>query len=162
MLKRIRSSFKQPNSAGLVLNIGFALLLACLANLLVFALHLDRDNKDEIKFPVPGYVIGIVWLLLFALMGLAKWVLNFRDNARTKKADSWITILMTSCAAWVFLLAAKNIYVGLAGNFAIILLSIITMGYCLKISKAAGFFIFPVFVWVSFATATLIVLIYRR
>lgn len=160
MPQKITSSFKQPTMRGLFFNVGGSLLLACAANVLVFALHLDGGNKDGIRFPIAGYIIGIVWLLLFMLMGIAKWLLNFEDSAKTKKADLWISILITSCAAWVFLLAAKNIYAGLAGNFAIILLCLITMDYCFKISKTAGFLILPIFAWVSFATAILTILIY--
>jgi translocator protein len=105
-------------------------------------------------FEPPGYVIGLVWEGLFALMATSRWLLNASSEIGAVRSRTWITVLIGFCLLWAFYsLAISNLIGGLLGNLGAILLSVVTITRVWRYSKPAAFLILPVSLWVIFATA---------
>jgi tryptophan-rich sensory protein len=50
---------------------------AIIMNGIIYALHLNKINSKELNklYIPPGYIIGIIWTILFALLGYVHYLL---------------------------------------------------------------------------------------
>jgi tryptophan-rich sensory protein len=102
----------------------------------------------------PGWLFGPVWSVLYALMGVAAWLVwRARGFAGARSALS-VFILQLACnALWTWLFFAWR-QGGLA--FAEILLLwvliLVTIGLFRRVSAVAAALLLPYLAWVSFAT----------
>jgi tryptophan-rich sensory protein len=105
-----------------------------------------------------GTLIGAVWTLLYALMGLSAW-LTWRSSAKgnvsadqTKAAWSWFVIQLGLNTAWSFAFFGLRSPLGGLGVIALLWLSIIAwIRATSPISRAASWLQLPYLSWVSFA-----------
>jgi translocator protein len=106
-------------------------------------------------FNPPNWLFGPVWTLLYALMGIAAYLVyeKGRKEPKVRKALIIFAVQLALNALWspVFfgahaLLGAAVVIVLL---WAMILASIVLFS---KISKAAAWLLVPYILWVSFAT----------
>jgi benzodiazapine receptor len=102
----------------------------------------------------PGWVFGPVWTLLYALMGVAAWLVA-RDGSSTSRTPLllWIAQLGLN-ATWTpvfFGLRAPGLALV---NIVLLWLAILaTVGAFFSRRRAAGLLLLPYLTWVSFATA---------
>jgi tryptophan-rich sensory protein len=86
---------------GLWLNIAAAVGLALICNAIVF----DWGQTAERPIPAyapPGSVVSIVWTLLFAGMGAARWLLLGRMTPLRFRHARLVVWLVVFCAAYTF------------------------------------------------------------
>ncbi len=150
------ASLNKPGALSLVLNVLLAVGAALVMNGLIFGLGWNRstDYATKPSFEPPGYVVGLVWEGLFALMATARWLLNSRSGTGASRARALVTLLIIFCLLWAFYsLAIGSLIGGLLGNLGTIAIASFTVARLGAISKTAAFLIMPVVLWVTFATA---------
>ena len=116
-----------------------------------FFCPMKNINKTRLKFQPPSYVFGIVWPILYLMLGFA-WV-------NSKSHSLWYLILSLLLCAWIFVYSCqKNKYLALA----IILFCIMFVLFCYTLSnKISQVLLIPLFVWLSFATLLSVFTIYE-
>ncbi len=152
------------SSHALALNVVATVGAASLMNGLIFTLGWNAtvDPAREPFFAPPGFIIGLVWMLLFALMAAARWNLNcaaishaLADNALSARAR--LTTLVLSCLSWpLYSLAIGSVVGGLIGCLASLALAVSAVARAWSVSRSSAALVVPVVVWLIFATAILV------
>ena len=107
------------------------------------------------SFNPPSWLFGPVWTILYALMGVAAWLVYEKGVKRpdVKKALSVFAAQLILNALWSIVFFGAQMILGAAVIIvllgAMILLTIRLFG---KISKPAAWLLVPYILWVSFAT----------
>jgi tryptophan-rich sensory protein len=127
-------------------------------NGVIFALGWNSGARPQPQpwFAPPGWVIGVVWLALFALMGLVHGRLR-----QIKPSTSWTMIaLAAACLAYpLYTGGLQNGSVGLVGNIATLAVTLGLMAYYRRFDRTSAFFLVPMTAWLVFAsilTATIL------
>jgi tryptophan-rich sensory protein len=129
------------------------------ANVIVFTLGWDKEgaNQIEAEFAPPGYVVGVVWVGLFVLMAVARWLIVESRGIDAAAHARLITILAVLCFLYPFYtFGLSSRTMGLIGNCIIILLAGWTIWQVKSSSKTAGALLSAVVLWVSFASVIII------
>jgi tryptophan-rich sensory protein len=153
------NAFDRPSRAALWLNMAAAVGLALACNGLVFGLGWNQTAvRDTPAYAPPGYVVGIVWTLLFAAMGAARWLaLSVGTTARSAALRSrharLIVWLILFCAAYTFYgLAPESRIPGFVGNLVTIPFSVWIAWTVRASSRRAALLVGLVPLWVIYAT----------
>ncbi len=115
----------RDDGLGLVTNIVLAVSLAALGNAIIYSQGWGSvGNVIQPSFAPPGYVVGIVWLFLFAFMGTARWLLIKSKSQKATYHSRSVIFLVVFCFLYPFYsLALDSNIGGLIGNIATILLA---------------------------------------
>ena len=117
-------------------------------NVIIYALGWNKNMKRDDDLP-PGYIIGTIWTVIFALLGYVHYRLYTLKNKTNYGSASVVLFILFSLAYP----ALKNGYflnfISLVLSFA---LSLIVMMY----SRHIFLFMIPLLVWVSFVNLAMI------
>jgi tryptophan-rich sensory protein len=146
------SLFARPDRVGLLVNLATLMALAMAAGVAVQAFDLDRNPRgNATPLSPPGWVVGAVWVGLFAAMAVARWLL-LRAAAGTRALD----LLIALCLSYVgFAIATGSTTLAFLGNLATILLALAAARAAAATSGTAAALILPVAAWTAFATLLL-------
>lgn len=147
------SVIDQDSNASLALNVAIAVFLCLVINSIIFGFGWDGgDDTINIWFAPPGYVVGTVWVILFGLIGASRYALN-RAGKPASRTKTLLGALLLFCLAYpIYTLGFNSEFIGFLGNIATILFTIFAMWRVWKFSRAAAALLFPIVLWVSFAT----------
>ncbi|MDO1446995.1 tryptophan-rich sensory protein [Rhodocytophaga aerolata] len=119
-------------------------------------LEFESGNKPRLWFEPPGFVIPVVWFILFTLMGIARYNLLQTSQAQYQW---WLFALALLCASYAYytlglakLTGISALWFGLAGNIVVIVFAAIVVSVLYPISKTAALLTLPVIVWTAFAS----------
>ena len=103
----------------------------------------------------PPWVFGPVWTVLYALMGIAAWLVwrsgGFRNN---RQALTLFLLQLAFNAAWSWLFFAWHLGVlSLANILVLWILIVATLVSFWRVRPLAGALLIPYLLWVSFASA---------
>jgi benzodiazapine receptor len=105
-------------------------------------------------FTPPGWVIGLVWIFLFTLMGIALFLV-WREGIKRPAVKAALTIFAVQLAVNVlWSLAFFGLKSPLAGIVVIVVLWVLillTIVRFLPLSRVAALLMVPYILWVSFA-----------
>ncbi len=151
------SIIDRPDRTGLISNIGIAISSALLVNGFIALVNpSEMESPGSVHWQPPGYVIGIVWVVLFAAMGAARWLLLTKP-LDTIRARRLILLLLLFCLAYPFYtMGLKSELIGLVGNLLTIALSLFVAFRVGSISRPAAGLVSLVSVWVSFASVLVV------
>lgn len=146
--------FDRPDRLGLAANVAAAVGLATVCNALVYAFGWVRADMQPLPpLAPPGYVIGLVWTVLFALMGAARWLLLTRAAPARWRHARLVTALIVFCALYTFYgLAPESRIPGLIGNLVTIPLGAWVAWTIRATSSRAAQLVALVPLWVAYAT----------
>lgn len=148
------TAWNERSNRGLLLNVGFALALVLLVNAAIFLFNPSAmtAGAERFRFEPPGWVIGLVWTLLFAWLGAARWLVLSKDGKKSYDAES-VFFLLLFCAAYpLYTAGLRSAVVGLCGNAATGCLALwIALRIRRRSALAAGF-VSAVTAWVAFAS----------
>ena len=97
----------------------------------------SKNAGAIVKFRPPAWVFGIVWPILYILLGLA-WI-----NSKQLSLFYWILIILLDL--WLYIYSCKNNKIG--GVF-IIFLSILALLYIfINVSQTIKYYLAPLLVW---------------
>lgn len=119
-------------------------------------LEFEGDNKPRLSYQPPGFIIPVVWFLLFTLLGIARYLLvkNGQDLA------SWLVVgLGVLCATYAYytlgfakMTGISALWFGLFGNVAVILFAGFLAIYLFPEARIASLLVVPVCIWTAYAT----------
>ena len=111
---------------------------------------------DALSKPViapPGSLIGEVWLVLYALMGIAFYLVWMKESKKeARSAMDFFGLQLILNVLWSFLFfCLKSPLAGLFGIAALWLAIAYTMARFWRVSRAATYLLVPYILWVTFA-----------
>lgn len=120
----------------------------------------DNEPRHRLWFEPPGYVISIVWFVLFTLLGIARYTVTQPPGWDMQ----WLLIgLAVMCASYAYytvglakLTGISALWFGLLGNGIVIVLALVVSYVLYPISPMASLLVAPVAVWTTFATAIVV------
>ena len=145
----------QKNSISFLLNVLIAVALCLGINAIIFGSgwFVTDDAADKaVWFAPPGYVVGTVWVILFALIGAARYLLNEFGEAAAGAKNLLIGLLLFCLAYPIYTIGFTSRLLGLIGNMATIALTIFIITKVFKFSKTAAYLLIPIIIWVGFAS----------
>ncbi len=138
-------------SASLAANVALSVGAALVVNAVIFGLQFLGAAGDPLG--PPGWLVGLVWTVLFALFGAARWKLQAPANGTA--ARFWLVGFAILCLSYPFYtLGLSNRSVGVAGNVLTGLAAILLLRRIWPASPTAAFLVAPVVPWLVFATWT--------
>jgi benzodiazapine receptor len=107
-------------------------------------------------FTPPGWLIGLVWFILFALMGISMffvWRKNLRLNdQRTRNAIILFGVQLVANVLWsAAFFGLRSPAAGLVAIAALWILILATIIMFWRLSRDAALLLVPYILWVSFA-----------
>lgn len=145
------------NKLNLILNILLMYGILIVVNIPApfLGLEFESDSDPRLWYAPPGFVIPLMWFVLFTLLGTARHILQVKQAGR----GELILILALLCATYAYytlglakLTGISALWYGLIGNLAVILVAAVVVIRLLPLSRAAALLVLPVIVWTSYAT----------
>ena len=119
-------------------------------------LDFGSDTKPRLFYQPPGFVIPIIWFILFTLLGVARYYLLPTSQPQSQW---WLFSLALLCATYAYytlgfakLTHISALWFGLFGNIIVIAFAGLAVYKLLPISRTAALLTFPVIIWTAFAT----------
>lgn len=123
-------------------------------------LDFDSGETPKLWYTPPGFVIPIVWFVLFTLLGIGRYNLLQTEFINYQW---WLYGLAFLCATYAYytlgLAKVTNIsalWFGLIGNIVVILFAAFVVYKLVSINKTAALLTIPVIVWTAFASLIVI------
>ena len=146
---------KKLNLTSLLISIVLAELIGMVSGLLAGDSGAAYDTLLLPPFSPPGWVFPIAWGILYALMGIAAFLIadSGAPNVRKRKALIFYIAQLTVNFLWSIVFFRFQL---LWGSVAVILLLdvlvILTMIKFYRLRKTAMYFLIPYLLWILFAT----------
>jgi tryptophan-rich sensory protein len=119
-------------------------------------LAFEKDSTPKLWYQPPGFVIPIIWFMLFTLLAMARWKLLEIQQA---PFQWWLFALAFLCATYAYytlglakLTNISALWFGLIGNIVVILFALWVVWKLLPVSKAAAFLTAPVIIWTVYTS----------
>jgi len=101
----------------------------------------------------PGWIFGPVWITLYALMGIAAFMIWQSKNKHKRNALTFYSIQLVLNAIWsILFFGLRRPDLAFAEIILLLAMIIITTYYFWRINKKAAILMFPYIAWVSFAS----------
>jgi len=113
------------------------------------------DGLDKPFFMPPGWVFGIVWPILYAMLGVAVAIILAEpaSPARSKALVLFVAQLALNYAWSPLFFAAHAVKLALMTIFVMAALAAMTAGQFWRIRRVAGALMLPYLAWLCFAAA---------
>jgi translocator protein len=161
MRPAVINMLNSPERLGLWANLALMLAGVIVTNGIIFGLAWDSVGADRPQpwFAPPGFVVGIVWTLLFAAMAVARW--SYVRDTLDYGWRSWIIVALAAlCLSYPFYTAGlSNPLIGLIGNIGTALAVLVAMGILWPHSRNAALLISPIVAWLTFASFIVVALL---
>lgn len=146
---------REPPS--LTVNIAVPIGLAAIGNGVIALFGWRPDDTLSPSFAPPGMVIGAVWILLFAAMGAARWLVLRTDTGHRRRNSILVAVLMLACFAYpYYTLGFRRTLIGLIGSLATAAFSAFVAWRIAADSRLAAALVCTTAVWCMFASAILL------
>lgn len=124
-----------------------AMIAALVVNGLIYGLGLNGqdDTFDRVWFAPPGWLVGCVWMVLYAFYGVAF------AKARDTSARYWIVGLGVWGLLYPVTSGGFQPYMGQLSNIVSWLFSLFVYIRVSRIAPAAARWLIPSLMWISFA-----------
>jgi tryptophan-rich sensory protein len=123
-------------------------------NAIIFGLGLNQgaDSVTRLSWAPPGWAIGAIWVALFALYGIAHWLLRQR-GASGQRAAGLVCAIAVWDLAYPFLTNGFDIRIAAWLNLITVLFTMALLWRVWRDSRAAFVWLLPSLAWVCYATA---------
>ena len=101
----------------------------------------------------PGYIFGIVWTILYLLMGISYFLVKLKyENYDISHVSFWYYLQLIINFFWSIFFFRNNAYVfSFLWILFLIVAVIITFIKFLRLNKTSGYLLIPYLVWIVFA-----------
>lgn len=138
-------------TGNLVVFVGLPLVL----NGVIFGLGWDKATRGAqgmVPGLPPGWFVGALWLVLFAAMGTARWLLLRRNGGRWSELAEGVSGLAALCLIYpLYTGGLSDDRVGLAGNVITLALAVPLAVLAWRRSAKAGVCLAAVSTWLAYA-----------
>jgi translocator protein len=126
----------------------FRLLYAMIIGFIVsMKCKMGKDSGKSVKFRPPSYIFGIVWPILYILLGLS-WI-NSNKIMKNKNIDILYFTLSSLLAIWIIVYSCMNDKKNAIFILLSILLSLLVL--MILIPQKSMLLLAPLTVWIFFA-----------
>jgi translocator protein len=108
-------------------------------------------NLEKPSFYPPGYLFGIVWTILYIMMGISLYLVLQKTKDKTPYILFGSQLVLNFFWTLIFF-GLKNIVFALIEIIAMWVLILLTIFSFKKYSKTAAYLLIPYLLWVTFAT----------
>lgn len=147
---------KSRSAGSLALHVLATILITLAINGLVFGLGWAGASPDAARHNgllPPGWAVGAVWLVLLVLATVAYWWLASADEPDAGQLAPWVIALIAFCLAYPFYtFGFRSITMEISGDVLTIAAAALLASRALRWSRLAAGLIFPIVIWVSYAT----------
>ena len=135
-------------------HVSIPILLAVAMNGWIYSVGLNKYSKTEKQSPLipPGYIIAIIWTLLFGLMGYTHYLLG---NANS--VASWSLVGLVGFCLLYPLITGLRVKSGLLMNLAALVLSFVVALLVIKESVYAFYWLIPLLAWTIYVNAVFVI-----
>jgi len=141
--------------ANLTVFVGAPVLL----NGAIFALGWGRSGGPQAGLP-PGWAVGLIWVVLFAGMGVARWML-MRDDSEGLRVE-WVSAVAFLCLLYpVYTRGFSDLVAGLIGNVVTLVVAVPVTVFAWRRVRGAGACLVPLCAWLGYAAWATARLVYR-
>ena len=125
-------------------------ICAIIMNGIIYGLKLNKIYlKDSNKLYIPpGYVIAIIWTIIFALLGYAHYLL-YKINNNINFGSAAIVLLILFCLSYP-VINAINVKHGYFLNLISLILSFVVSLIVIMYSKYIFLYLIPLLIWFSY------------
>ena len=147
----------KPSGKQLALTFGFIALLVFISGAIAYLSNSGEtqwyQSLEKPPLQPPGFVFGIVWPILYALMGLAAALVYFKEASPVRTlALRLFTVQLLVNYVWSFLFfSAHLILISLVWIGMLIVLVGLTERQFAKLDSRAGLLLLPYIAWLGFA-----------
>ena len=131
------------NSPNDLLRLFFAMALGYLVSK---HCKMGKGSGNNVKFRPPSYLFGIVWPILYILLGLS-WINSYKKNTTIDRLFFGLSILL---AAWIIVYSCMNDKKSAIYILLLILLFIVLL--MIMIPQKSKLLLSPLLIWIVFAT----------
>ncbi len=113
------------------------------------------DKLQKPSWNPPAYLFAPVWTLLYALMGIAIWLIWKNETPEANKRSAYFAFaLQLFLNFWwsIIFFKLQSPFFALIEILLMLLAILLTIFHFSKISKTAGWLLVPYVLWVSFAS----------
>lgn len=143
-------------------SVAFPVGAALALNAIVFALDLEGGGSRGPSADAPsgtpsGPLIGTIWIVLLAAIGVARWRLSRTMSSDARQAEVWVTFLVAGCLAYpLYTGGFRDARLLVVGAFLTLGLAAATTFVAFRAARAAGWLIVPTLLWSAYALLLLI------
>ncbi len=151
--RSLSNPMNRSDKLGLALSAAIPVGLAGLANLIILATGWGAEDPayDAVSFSPPGWVIGVIWLAIFPMWGVARW--KAYQAGTTGRTESWWAAALISWAlAYPIVTAFVDTQASAWLNLFSLGLAVVTAWRLSTVSKTAAAWVLPSLAWLSFAS----------
>ena len=119
-------------------------------------IRFESGKTPKLWYAPPGFVIPIVWFVLFTMLGIARHVLLQEGHSGSQW---WLIGLAVLCATYAYytlglaqITDISALWYGLAGNIIVILFAAFVAWKLYPVSVTATYLTLPVIIWTIFAS----------
>ena len=113
------------------------------------------DNLQKPSWNPPGFLFAPVWTLLYALMGIAIWLIWKNETTTANKRSAYFAFaLQLFLNFWwsIIFFRFQSPFFALIEILLLLAMILLTIFHFSKISKTAAWLLVPYVLWVSFAS----------
>ena len=119
---------------------------------IIISKFMDYNNLEKPFLAPPGFIFGIVWTILYILMGVSYAILD-REKLIDKKAKSIYYLQLIVNLIWpILFFILKNRFLSIIWICILVVLVIYMISIFYKKNKIAGYLQIPYLLWTIFAT----------
>jgi tryptophan-rich sensory protein len=143
----------------LLYNIFIPVILAIIINSISFGLGWTKKSKDNKMNPLlpPGYVIGIVWIIILGLIGYVHYEIFKLHNNHITFTSLYVVFFILFCLAYPFLTLGYKEKIGLLLNLITLILAFILSLLIIIQSKYIFIFLIPLLLWVTYVNFVFVI-----
>ena len=150
--KPSRTPWNKNDKRGLAISILIALIAVLAVNAIIYAAGWSENDPayEAVPFNPPGWLVGAIWFVLYALWGAARWY-AYQTGLAGRRASYWVGLLMLWGLAYPFITAGDT-GVSVLANLISLALVLWTATKLRRISKRAFWLVAPSVLWIGLAS----------
>jgi tryptophan-rich sensory protein len=130
------------------------IILAIMMNGIIYMFKLNNygDSKKDLiykKLLPPGYIIGIIWTIIFGLLGYVHYLIYTENDNKITMTSLFVIFVILFCLSYPLITGLK-IKTGLLMNLISLILSFILGIAIILQSKYTFLFVLPLIIWSSY------------
>ena len=148
-----RNPFNKPDRLGVLLSAAVPLLAALGANLLIWATGWSQQDQayDAVAFSPPGWVVGVIWMVIFPMWGYARWR-AWQSGPDGRRESWWAVALIFWALAYPIAVLFLDTVGGAWANLASLAFAAFVCWRLWTVSRGAAGWVVPSLVWLTFAS----------
>ena len=132
-------------------NILIPIFVALIVNYLIFSYGWNKVYKKKQVNPLlpPGYIVGLIWMILFGILGYVHYRL-YKLNNKSNIATIYIILFIIFCLAYPFLTNGLEEKKVLLLNLITLILAFILSLIVITYSRDIFYYLIPLLLWATY------------